>query len=213
MPSVSSLCRQSVKSLVCFLLVAHIQVGQRFIKQEDGRGLCQGAGEKDALLLAAAQTTHIAVGEPQQIKRVHSFLTGLAVRSRKRAPRSHIWIATQSDGIAHRDVKAELCPLGHNGYLLSPLPQREGRKRHAVKHDFTALRGEQSRCNAQQGCLPRAIRSEKSNDLSAPKSQIDSVHDRLSAIPGVYVAHSQKLLHRLCPRQDGYDPLHNPVYL
>ena len=117
-----------------------VEGGQRLVEQEQARADGQGAGEGDALLLAAGEGGGMAAGQGPDLEGIDG-LRHVRRRSRAAGPEAHV--------VAHREVREQARLLRH---VADAAPLGGGQPAGRGVHEHVAVDGDPSpRDRAQPG--------------------------------------------------------------
>lgn len=146
-----------------------VQRGERLVEQEHARAQCQGAGERDALLLAAGHLVRVAVavvGEPHQVQEFGGPLAALG-----RADLAHA--QAEGDVVARAQVREEAVRLeDHPGVAAVG---RDPGDVLSVDQDFAGVGLLETGDDAQGGGLSAARRAEQGEEFAGLDGQVEAV--------------------------------------
>ncbi len=162
---------QAAQPAAEFLAHLGIEGAERFVEQEDARLDGEGAGERDALALAAGQLVRIAVAEPIELNQIEQLAHPLADvllrwagRARAQAqPEGHVFGDGQmaKEGIMLEDESHLALAGGGVGSVF------------VVEADGTAVGNFEAGDDAQQGGLSRTRWPEQRHQLALFDAQAD----------------------------------------
>ena len=103
-------------------LGGHVDAGEGLVHEVDAGVLGQGAGEEDALLLAAGKLADLAVGEVADAHLVEAVERLLAVRRLRPAEPAQVAVETHEHDVERRggEVPVDALALGHVGHPGAP---------------------------------------------------------------------------------------------
>ena len=169
-----------------------VEVAERLVEQQhlglDG----DGAGDGDALLLAARKLGRPAVGvggEADQLQRLGHLGVDLATRQAA-------FLEAEGDVLGHRHVRPQRVALEHHADVA--LPWRQAGDVLAVEQHLARLRLGEARDQPQQGGLAAARGAEKGEELAGPDRKIDALQDVRGPVAQVHAANvdADRLGHR-----------------
>jgi len=137
-----------------FLSGELVQTAEGFVEQEDIRSLREGAGEEDALLLAAGEHADLAFRERQEVQFVQGRLHAFAVAGLGAAEETERGEAPLLHDFAHGDGKV---PIHH-----LPLWQIGQARQHVLRvrvadADLPAFERKPAEDGAQEGAFSGAV--------------------------------------------------------
>ena len=154
-----------------------VEIGQRFVQQQALRLDDQGAGQRDALLLAAGQLVGLgvrAVGQLDEFQRAQGARADLG-------PLQAAHFEAEGDVFAQGQVRPEGIALEDHAHVA---PVRRQMRHVAVAgQDAAFLRLVEARHGAQERRLAAARRSEQEKQLAGFDAQIDAGQHRLGSEP------------------------------
>ncbi len=153
-----------------------IEIGQRFVEQEQARIAHDGAADGDALALAAGELARQALqqaGDAQHLGGLAHPCLDLGLRRLARAQ-------AEGDVLEHVHVRVERVVLEHHGDVAIA-------RAHMVHHAPADLDGAflgflQPGDGAQQGALAAARRPDQHGELAGRHFQVDAAHGRDMAV-------------------------------
>ena len=157
-----------------------VQVRQRLVQQQHLRLDHDGAGERDALLLAARQLRRPAVGQmlqPDEVeRRVHPPLD---LRARH-AP----LLQPEGDVAAHCHMRPQRVALEHHADVA--LVRRQARDVAPADRHLPALRDVEAGDQAKQRGLAAARRAEEGEELARLDVEVDVLQHAVAAVGQVH---------------------------
>ena len=148
-----------LKNIHHLKLISDVQVGERFIEQDDGRLLCHGAGNHHALHLATAQLGEHPVAVVGKTGELEHLLHHLNIVRGGGFPAALVRVATHQHGVEHREVEHHILPLRHVSHQPRFLHRRQRVKRLSAHLHRATLRLQKTRHQLQQRGLSRTVRS------------------------------------------------------
>ncbi|MNL29127.1 hypothetical protein D3C87_1508020 [compost metagenome] len=156
----------------------HVQVGKRFVQQQQvGRGR-QRAGQRHALLLATRDLVRIAVGGMGQAHQCqHFFDTAGTLGTRQLAQ-------AEGDVQRHRQVREQRVILEHHAHAAVFGRNLFGRRRdhRAVQQDAAGAHRLKAGNGAQHRCLAAAGLTQQAADMAHGQAQRQVLHNGFQAL-------------------------------
>ncbi len=168
--------------------VARVERGDGLVGQHDVGLLDQGAGDGDALLLAAGQGLGALAGHPRHVeafeRRQGLGLLVVAPHLQERAGRRHVEGAAHHDVGQHVEAAGEIELLEDHGAAGAPGAQRPAAQRRDVgvaEQDAARGRIAEAIDHAQEGRLAGAGPADHADHLARRHDQRNAVHGVLAA--------------------------------
>ena len=175
------------------LLAAQVEVGERFVEQQQPGAADDGVRDHHPLLLAARQLPDPGVGVGLGVDRPQRLGGQVAPGRRGQREAEPVPVDPQRDHVAgaQRHVRVD-------GQLLRHVPDQPPaaapRPGAAVQQDPAGRRGLQAEDDLQQGRLARAVGSDEPGELAGPDGEGDVAQDLPAAEPDADPLESQEVL-------------------
>jgi hypothetical protein len=96
-----------------------IQIGRRFVQEQDGGGLRERPRQQDALRFAAGELPHPAVGKVQSLHLLQRLAGDLFILGRNLSQEIQVWRASHQDRLPNREGGRQAHRLRHYGEVPS----------------------------------------------------------------------------------------------
>ena len=173
-------------------LVAEIEAGGGFVKNEEFRLLRQRAGEQDQLPLAAGNLGHRLVAQMRDAQCPQCLFGAGAVGAGGRGKGAVMRGAAHQRHVEHAEREGRLVALRHIGGGAGKALRRPVRDIFAAQKNLPGNRREPAQGLQQRG-LARAVGAEQEQDFARLQFEIDAVHDAPAIAPrGEVSCHEQR---------------------
>ncbi len=163
-------------------LVADVEVGGRFVEEEDRCRLGERTPEDCPLALSAAQGEDSVVRPVREPDLVEDAGRDRAVVRGLRVERAMVGESAVEHVIEKPDVVARALALGDPRDRPSPLEHGKRADRSPQHLDLSFDGSEETQNGAQQGRLPRAVRPGQGHELSGADGEIDLAQGRPGSV-------------------------------
>ncbi len=181
-------------------VVADVEVRARLVEHEDAALLRQRAGDGHALLLAARERGHRAIGEPVEIARRERAGDGVAIGGGGAHPGALVRGAPHHHHLAHREAERDLHLLRHDSDEPSEGAAIE--RRHVLADDghAAAARARSPRA-ASPAWISRAVGPEHRAELPGRDPERDPGEGVRLPVAGEDIHHIDRRVRHSRPRQ------------
>ena len=158
--------------------VVHVETRGRLVEQQRWSSLCQRPGEQDALALSAGHRGDRPVREPGDARGLHRLSDRPLVLGSVAVEPPEVGRSTHLHDVTNLEVEREARLLWHARDPSAGLAGGQPRSEVTVELDLPGVSCDRPLDGSKDGRLPRAVRTDESDERAALHGQIDPGDDR-----------------------------------